>query len=235
MVLGGTSLFAVCFLAFAVQSGTALHDVPVVGSLLPDPTEQSEESEAGGSEPQERARPRRSDEEVLGSTLGVLGAWTLPSPYSPDELRGLADELKAKDYELETWENDLEGREKALEEEQALLAERFESLDRLRKGLEEFEARLTLRELEIARDEGAIEERETQRWIQVASVIAELEPGQAAELLSEYEPEDAARILAQLDSAGAAALLAELKNTGQGTRWKEYVDAYSTASARDSK
>lgn len=222
VILGGMSLFAVCFLGFALLSGTPLHQVAVIGNLFeppeiptPGPTEAPAETEAG--------REQRPENEVISSSVGVMGTWNLPSPYTHEELRGLTDELKGKLTVLEMREGHLDEREQQLDEQTDTIAEHFESLERLRAELENFQRELELRELEVVRDEQTTRDQTTAQWRDVALILADLDEDVAGQRLVEYPPEQAAAILRAMTPEQASTVL----NAVDPARWKDYVDAYT--------
>lgn len=222
MALGGLSLFAVCFLGFAVLSGTPLHEVAIIGGLFeppPPPTPPITEQPDGSTE-----RPtERPDQDVVSAGIGVMGTWNLPSPYTQDELRSLTDEIKGKLTVLELREEHLDERERQLGDEASSIAERFESLERMRTELEEFERELDLRELEVLRDEKTMKNQATAQWRDVATILADMDETTAGQRLVEYPPEQAAAILRAMTPEQASTVL----NAVDPSRWKEYVDAYT--------
>lgn len=224
MVLGGLSLFAVSFVAFTMVSGTDMRRVAVIGSLLPEVAVDGDGEPV--AEPETHAlppMPQRTNEQVVEASLGVLGTWNLPSPYTQNELQALADELKMRRSRLELRANDLDVREQDLEAEQELIAEQHRTLEAMKAELEAFQAELALREQELRNEERAVADAHTERWKGVARVIAGLETDAAATRLKAFEPVEAARILTQMDDERAATLLNEL----DGKLWKDYVDAYT--------
>lgn len=225
MTLGGLSLFAVCFLGFAVMSGTPLHEVAGIGAFF-DAPQVATPGEAGEPGPEEQEKPpKRPVSEVVSAGIGVMGTWTLPAPYTKEELQGLVDELKGKLTTIQQREAHLDERERKLDDQAADLAERFESMERLRVRLEEFQRELDLRELEVQRGEKAVAQEESARWKDVAGILADLDETQAGQRLVEYPPEEAGAILRAMNPEQANAVL----NAVDPSRWKEYVDAYTKA------
>lgn len=224
MVLGGLSLFAVSFVAFTVVSGVPLDDVAILGKLLPEPEEHAPAPE----EPTKTPERQRSNTAVVEASIGSIGAWSLPSPFTQSELRELAEELKAKLREIDLREAELDQRQKDVDAQLEVVAERFRALEEMRSDLEAFKAELLLREQEVLRDEAAAHERESARWGDVALVVAGLEDDEAGKRLTSFPPEDAARILLAMQPERAAELLNQL----EGDDWKAYVEAYTEARAR---
>lgn len=231
MVLGGLSLFAVSFVGFSVFSGRPLREMALVGSLLPPEDEAESTAIAGGQEPVESApREARTERQVVEASLGALSAWSLPSPFTPNELRTLSEELKAKLARLDLREAELERTAAELEADRDVIAERYEALEEMRKDLEAFKAELILREQEVRRDEGAAEERENERWTSVARVLSGLEDELAGRRLASFTPEEGAQILLGMDDTRATELLNQL----EGKLWKDFVGAYTEAQAKRS-
>lgn len=227
MVLGGLSLFAVSFVAFTVVSGGPLEDVAVIGKFFASSEEDSDSDEPAPTTETPQEKPK-TNTEVVEASLGSIGVWSLPSPFTQTELRTLTDELKGKLQQLDLREADLERREKDLASDQEIVTERFTSLETMRKDLEAFKAELMLREQEVIRDEGAAEERENARWADVARVIAGLEDEVAGRRLISFPAEEAATILLAMEPERAAELLNQL----EGDDWKSYVEAYTDARAK---
>jgi flagellar motility protein MotE (MotC chaperone) len=227
MGLGGISLFAVCFLGFAMTSGKPLDEVAGIGGFF-DPTEIAEPPTEIVEAPSDRAlTQRRSQGDIVRSGIGVMSAWSLPSPYSIAELSSLTDELKGRLQQIEVEEANLDQRERELDEEARTLAERFESMENLRVELEAFERRLDLREREVLQAENSASERETRKWSDVAAVLEALDTSVAGQRLVEYEPDDAAKVLRAMTPDTAAEILNQLAPE----RWKEYVEAYTALTA----
>lgn len=223
MALGGLSLLAVSFVAFTMVSGTDMRDVAVIGKLLPQVETDGEPAGEPASNDRLPDPPKRTDQQLVEASLGVLGTWSLPSPYSHNELQALAEELKMRRSRLELRENDLDVREGELRAEHELIAERHRTLEAMKAELEAFQSELTLREQELLREEKAVADSRTERWKGIARVIAGLETEAAATRLKAFEPVEAARILGQMGDEQATTLLNEL----DGAVWKDYVDAYT--------
>jgi flagellar motility protein MotE (MotC chaperone) len=236
MAIGGMSLFLVAFVGFAALSGKDMSQVAVVGKLFPAPPDEAEgegehaevpgETEAGGAEEHGEGL---SDAAVVEASLGLLSAWTLPSPYSTTELRVLTEEIKKKHEALEAEEHALARRERAVVEDEHELEERVKTLEELRAHLESLQQEVTERENDLAAREAAFQAGKDSRWAAVARVIGGLEEAaEAATRLQEYSPQDAAKILVALGDDERAG---EILNQVQGPRWKEFVDAYTAERA----
>ena len=227
MILGGLSLLAVSFVGFTVVSGSPLHEMAVIGKYFASEETEDDSAAPANSEPEEPEKPK-TNTEVVETSLGSMGAWSLPSPFTQNELQSLTDELKTKLQRLDLLEAELQQREQQVEEDREVIAERFAALEDMRKDLEAFKAELSLREQEVLRDESAAQEQETARWQDVANVVAALEDDAAGRRLMSFPPEDAASILLAMDAERAA----ELLNLLDGDSWKDYVEAYTDARAK---
>jgi hypothetical protein len=234
MAVGGLSLFLVCFVGFVSLSGRDVSQVAVIGKLFPAPPapEQTDGKLAAPAEPGAEQAQSLSDAAVIEASLGLLSAWTLPSPYSSSELRVLSEEIKRKHGELEQRELSLARRERAVVEDEGELEERLRTLEELRTHLETLQVELAEREVELSRAEDALQAGQDSRWAEVAGVIGALEePSAAARRLQEFPPEEAAKVLKAL---GDDARAREILNQVQGAQWKEYLDAYTSEKARSS-
>jgi len=236
MTVGGLSLFLVCFMGFVSMSGRDVRQIAVIGKLFPAPPTQ-EGLEPGGDKTAAPASTEGgehgqnlSDAAVVEASLGMLSAWTLPSPYSSSELRALSEEIKKKRTELDQRELALGRRERAASENEAELQDRLKSLEELRAHLEGLQAELAERETQVTRLEDSAQAGKDARWAEVAGVIAAIDdPAAAASKLQEFSPEEAGKILRAL---GDDARAGEILNQVQGPRWKEYVGAYTAEKAR---
>lgn len=232
MAIGGLSLFLVCFVGFAAMAGKDVSRVAVIGKLFPAPPEGEEGTPAPDEEhaSEEPAHGQLSDAAVIESSLGVLSAWTLPSPYSTSELRVLSEEIKKKRLELEEQEHALGRRERAVKEDEQELEERLRMLEELRAHLEAMQAELADREQRVLGKESAEAARKNAGWAELAGVIGAIEdPGAAARKLQEFEPAEAAKILRALGDDTRAG---EILNAVEGARWKDYVGAYTAEPPR---
>jgi flagellar motility protein MotE (MotC chaperone) len=232
MTIGGLSLFLVAFVGFASLSGKDMSQVAVIGKLFPAPAGEKDEHAAGGVEHAAADEPEKelSDAAVIEASLGVLSAWTLPSPYSSSELRVLSEEIKKKRATLEEAEHALARRARAVQDGERELEERMKTITELQRHLEGLQQELSERELSVARREDSLEAGADARWASVAGVIGALAgPAEAAKRLQEYEPGEAARILCALGDDERAG---EILNAVGESRWKEYVGAYTAEKAR---
>jgi len=228
MVVGGLSLFLVCFVAFAAMSGRDMSQVAVLGKLFPAPVAHDEAQHEDGGERQPSHKNELSDTAVIESSLGLLSAWTLPSPYSTSELRGMSEELKHKLDELDQREQALDRRERDLQTSEQEVEERLRTLEELRKRLESLQAEIAQREQDVSGKEDAARMGREAHWTDLAAVIGGIDDTSvAAKRLQEFEPAEAGEILRALNDDERAS---EILNAIDGALWKEYVAAY-TASA----
>ncbi|HED67087.1 MAG TPA: hypothetical protein ENJ09_16210 [Planctomycetes bacterium] len=228
MALGGLSLFSVCFFGFAILTGRPLSGIPGIGEAFKSHELQIPASETTAPSTEEAAagtldREPRSKEDVVSAGIGVMGAWSLPSPYSQVELKSLADELKSKLAQLDARREDLERREAELDEKELAAREQYDLLESMRKHLEDYEAELDLRAQEIRRDEEAYTAKQRQVWADQATVLKALSDDLAGKRLLTYTPQEAAHILRSMEPEKATKILNAVPNDS----WKEYVDAYT--------
>jgi flagellar motility protein MotE (MotC chaperone) len=200
-----------------------MSEVPGIGALFPEP----EEEDPAAKEEKVSPKPRRSENEIIQSGLGSLGVWSLPAPYTSEELRSLVDELKAKLLVADRREVDLSRREEDLELELETLSERYLGLEQMRAELEQYESELDLREDEVSSKEGLENERNLAKWRSVAPVLAMLEPEEAAKKIVRYPAKDAAEILHAMTDIKAGAILTSIPDEN----FREYLDAYSEKSS----
>lgn len=232
MTVGGLSLFTVCFVGFVALSGKPVNEIALIGKVFPAPEKEQKATEPGAGGEEVQPAKGLSDAAVIEASLGVLSAWTLPSPYSTSELRTLSEELKQKRAEFEQRELALARRERAAQEDERELEERLKSLEELRTHLEGLQQEILGQEQELSRKQSAAAAGEEARWTEVARVIGGLEDTQAGKRLQEYEPAEAAKVLTAL---GDDARAGEILNQVPSPRWKEFVDAYTAEKARGGK
>ena len=97
------AVLSASFIGFAVFSGTPVQDLKGVGSLFADDVEVELEGETDGGEVAsraERSADTRSTRQVFDEAGLALGSFTLPSPFSVEELNSLEAQLKTKLDEL---------------------------------------------------------------------------------------------------------------------------------------
>lgn len=220
LALGGLSLFAVSFLGFALSAGVPLKDLAVVGSLLPD-----RPPPAPAALPAPAPVTPPTDAEVVAAHLGLLGIWSLESPFDAGELEALASRLQAKEHDLDRRLEEARERQSYLEDRGETLGEQHAELERIRQELEAYRRELDLREEELRGDEQAAARREAASWEGTARLFRDGDASDLAERLVQFDPADAARILRSLEEDRAAELLDALPQKD----WKSYADAYVRA------
>jgi flagellar motility protein MotE (MotC chaperone) len=231
MALGGLSLFAVCFLGFATMAGVPLHSVAVIGALFPEPAVKLADVTSTDAEHVPAAR-RADPGSVYQSSLGVLGTWSLESPFSANELKSLADELKLKREQVKVELKNLERRAGELDAREEALAEQYAALDELRAKLEAFETELSMRSAEVKRDEGVKAAQDDRTYEKLASLISVQDPKEAGLRLTAYSPEEATKILLHVTPEKK---VLEILNTFSGDRYLAYSRAWAEAASAPRK
>ena len=237
MILGSASLLLVSFLGFAVMSGVPLHEVAVIGSLFEapenpegamDPTPPPTTSVQPGAEgPASASRP--NDDPAVRGSLGLMAAYSQPSPYTQAELQELVDELKGQRARLEARELDLDDRERRLEEMEAGYESRIAALQELQGTLDAFQAELIRREVEIKAGEDAIDLANERATLELANVLEGFAVDKRVSLLTQYTPDEAAQIFVAMTEDTRQKTFAELGNKLPAEQAKDYVEAYSKA------
>jgi flagellar motility protein MotE (MotC chaperone) len=224
--LAAIALFFGVFVGVAALTGAPMHEVAVIGSLFEAPAEDANANNMPMVAEQNSGDAAQDGRDALLRQAGLLGAFTMPSPFSGGELRTLETELRAKFRENRDLAERLRARELELDNEEKEFREKYEELADLRTKLEDLESSLELRFSELERDEAAKRGRELAGWKKQAELYAGGEPEANARLLEMEAPEDAATILSQLDPSEASAILQQVTPI---TRRKEFMDAYRKA------
>jgi flagellar motility protein MotE (MotC chaperone) len=237
--LGGTSLFAVCFLGFASVTGVPMHTLPLVGTFFPAP-EQPEPDEPERIVPDptrmESLMPQQrlsnEDRRVLESNIASLGGWILPPPFEAEELGKLVGELRLAQGEVARREQELEARESQIAEEMLSIGQRSAVLDQMRQELDQREAELERRRVQLEQLAGSLQrtdlvrDENTDRELTRKSLFfAEGEAADAATRLAAFPADEAAAILKKLDETRAI----EILNALPDEKWQAYMEAYSRA------
>jgi flagellar motility protein MotE (MotC chaperone) len=157
-----------------------------------------------------------------------LSAFSLPAPFSADELTSLQTSLRSANDDARKRLQRVETRERELAEWEHALEQRKGELEELRRLLEKRELELSMREEEVQRDANAKDAREQQSWTELARFFAEGDPAELATKLALFEPKDAVRILRALDDERAGALV----NALPPDKYHAYLEAYRTSSKR---
>ena len=222
MTLGGFSLFAVCFLGFAITSGKALEDVPFIGSMLME--EEPELDPLAGRTPAEQIpTSMRPESDILQHTSGVLQTFSVQSPYSQSELKELADTLKDTRMKLDRRMQEVESESENLSLRDEGLNDREQRLERFKTQLEMRAKELTLREAEVKNEERIASEKEQLVYVNKASSLSQLQPAEAVTRLATYQVEEIARILHAMATEPADMIVKALPQE----RWEEVVDRLS--------
>jgi len=219
MTLGGISLFAVCFLGFAITSGKALDEVPLIGPLLMEDTPEMDPD--ADLTPAERIpTSMRPETDILQHTSGVLQTFSVQSPYSQSELKELADTLKETRMKLDRRILDVESESESLALRNEGLNDREERLETFKQQLEARARELTLREAEVKNEERIASEKEQLVYVNKANSLSQLQPAEAVTRLATYQVEEIARILHAMKTEPADMIVKALPQE----RWEEVVD-----------
>ncbi len=223
MAVGGLSLFVVAFLGFATMSGTPLSEVAVIGNLFQtaEPVEEEEPMLSDDTE------PVYTEKQVVDANLSILTAYAFEPPLTSDELQGLVVDLKTAKLAFEERLRGVVERESGVAEREELLGHQFATLEELRAELDRYEAELSMRAAEVGRDKDAGASSAKAQWSEIARLFAQGDAEEMTTRLMQFSAMEAAKILGSLDQERAAALL----NALPAESWKEYVDAYSRATA----
>jgi len=235
MILGSASLLAVSFLGFAMMSGVPLHEVAVVGGLFePPPTPEVDAPDGQANPPSDPLeglpqgkRPARTPDRVVQSSLGLMSAYSLPSPYTQAELHALADELKGRSARLDARKLELDEREEAIEALEQGYEQRLEALQDLQDRLDTFQRELLQREREVEREEETARLADERKYAEIARLLAGFDAERRTQLLVQYAPDEAALILVALDEDVRTEAMSALGDTLPPEKVKEYVEAYS--------
>lgn len=233
MILGSVSLLVVSFLGFAMLSGVPLHEVAVVGGLFEAPDSDDPETEnsvdpmlAGAPE---ASRPQKTDDRVVQGSLGLMSAYSLPSPYTQSELQELAEELKGRALQLESREQELDRRDETLQEMEDSYENRLAALQDMQGKLESFQRELLLREKEVESMEDDALLGMQRKFAEIGRVLEGFELADRVPLLVEYPPEEAALILSSMTDDARLETLSGLGESLTPDRVKTFVEAYSEA------
>lgn len=166
------------------------------------------------------ARPRT----VQAGVFAMLDGDAL---YGQDELRALADSLRAKNKSADQRIADVERREDLLQDRLTAMEERRRTLEDYAKQLEAREREVAAREAEAKRDDAAAAGQASRSVPpgELASFFADGEIEVLVQRLTGFTAADAAEILARLSPARAKELLDALPTA----RWREFAEAYAAA------
>jgi flagellar motility protein MotE (MotC chaperone) len=238
LALGGTTLFVGSFVGFAVMSGTPVHEIAVLKNFVRPPKETKPAQTPSSDDPQHESarndaasehadtKPAKSDKEVLAGSVGVLGSFLLPSPFTTTELASLQAQLQANREDLQKRLSNIEAREGELDEWEHALDQRMKELATARTALDKRELDLKLSVDEIERDKSAKGAREKESWKEIAKFFATGDPSELALKLAEFSPKEAVHILRALDDERAS----ELVNALPTEKYHVYLEAYRALS-----
>jgi len=232
------AVLSASFIGFAVFSGTPVQDLKGVGSLFADDVEVELEGETDGGEVAsraERSADTRSTRQVFDEAGLALGSFTLPSPFSVEELNSLEAQLKTKLDELAVREESLAAREREVQRTRDHLADLEVALEEQRTALLRQSDENAARSAEIASSSSALaqqsaaqEAESDQTYTELAQLFTDNKAEDAARILTKaHGPEGAAQILVRLEADRQAQLMEAIETQ----RPDEFV-AYYTAFKR---
>ena len=220
VAIGSGAGFVGAFTGFSLALGAKGHEVAIIGGLFPQPPEEVADGEETPEPPPEIPASMRRPARKAG--IGVLDVFSIDSPYSSAELDELAQTLERKLREVELRLETVAEREARADDREQFLTERYAGLQELRTALEVWETELSQRAAEVARDETARAERESQSWSRLSKLFEKGDASEQGVRLLSYPADEAARILQQLKPTRAQELLDNVPSDS----WKEYAEAY---------
>jgi flagellar motility protein MotE (MotC chaperone) len=246
---GGLVLLLGSFVSFAALSGQPLHKIAVLNLFVKAPEEtpgnESKPIEVAntGKQPEpltqgekpangEGTKPVGKDDlKAVDKTVGVLGAFSLPPPFSSDELTDLQHELRSATQGAKSRLAKIEQRERDLDDRDRDLDQRQQELTVLRQKLVEKESELRMLSDEVTRDSEARNARDAASWKELAKFFEEGKPSDLAKKLLFFEPKEAVKILHALDDERASAIVNALPTTDN--KYHDYLEAYRASTAKD--
>jgi len=240
MAGGGLVLLFGSFVTFAALSGQPLHKVAVLSLFVkaPDaprePSPREHESETPAAQPaattaQGEKPLAKEDVKAVERTIGVLGAFALPSPFSTDELTDLQQQLGRGNKDLKARLARVEQRERELDDRERDIEQRQLELTELRQKLVDKESELRMLSDEVTRDSEARNARDAASWKELSKFFEEGEPADLAKKLLSFDRREAAKILRSLDDERASAIV----NALPADKYHDYLDAYRAETAKD--
>lgn len=232
--LGAGALMFGSFVTFAALSGAPLHQVAILKSFVTAPeagSKSGDTTETGATahpEPAVAEGERKPSAKAIEASMGALGAFVLPAPYSTEELESLQKELREGQKSLRERQARIETRERTLDEWESSLQARLDEINQMREMLVKRETELSLREDEAKRDLESSRTTEQQSWKELAKFFEEGDPADLAKKLSGFPPEDAVKILRSLGDERAS----ELVNALPADKYHAYLSAYRTQSSK---
>jgi hypothetical protein len=239
MAGGGLVLLFGSFVTFAALSGQPLHKIAVLKLFVPPPVAPHEgsprtaESETPAAQPATSAQGEKplakEDVKAVERTIGVLGAFSLPSPFSSDELTDLQQQLGRGNKDLKARLAKVEQRERELDDRERDIEQRQLELTELRQKLGEKESELRMLSDEVTRDSEARNARDAASWKELSKFFEDGEPADLAKKLLSFDRREAAKILRSLDDERASAIV----NALPADKYHDYLDAYRAETAKD--
>jgi flagellar motility protein MotE (MotC chaperone) len=246
-LMGGGSLVLLfgSFVTFAALSGQPMHKIAILKNFVKAPESPMDGGSKGGdkplppdataknggseTQPDPSKIPAVKDKQALEASVGVLGAFSLPTGFSADELTDLKRELRNASKGAKERLAKIEQRERELDDRERDLDQRYVELSEIRKQLEAKELEIGASEAEIKRDASARDEREKAGWKTLAKFFEEGEPADMAKNLVSYGPGEAAKILHSLDDERATAIV----NALPADKYHEYLEAFRLLTVKD--
>lgn len=239
MAVGGLVLLFGSFVTFAALSGQPLHKVAVLRLFVkaPDAPRESStrapENESPAAEVPVASKGEKplakEDVKAVERTIGVLGAFALPSPFSTDELTDLQQQLGRGNKDLKARLARVEQRERELDDRERDVEQRQLELTEMRQKLVEKENELRMLSDEVTRDSEARNARDAASWKELSKFFEEGEPAELAKKLLSFDRREAAKILRALDDERASAIV----NALPPDKYHDYLDAYRAETAKD--
>jgi len=235
MVCGALVLLLGSFLTFVMLSGAPMHEVAFFKAFVAAPEDAGKDPGAPAptstaqapTEPPKESEPKPSGK-AISASMGALGAFMLPAPFSTQELEDLQKELLEGQKSLRERTSRIEARERALEEWEQSLEQRLEELNKLREMIVKRETELSLREEEAKRDLESSRSAEKQSWKELAKFFEEGDPTELAAKLVGFPPEDAVKILQSLGDERAS----EIVNALPADKYLTYLNAYRAQASK---
>ncbi len=236
---GGLVLLFGSFVTFAALSGQPLHKIAVLNLFVKAPEDAGEstpkppEGEHAAAQPPAAAQTdkpaTKEDVKAVEQTIGVLGAFSLPSPFSTDQLTDLQQQLSRGTKDLKARLAKVEQRERELDDRERDIEQRQLELSEMQKKLNETESGLRMEAEENKRDSSAREARDAASWKELAKFFEEGEPADLAKKLLSFDRKDAAKILRALDDERASAIV----NALPADKYHDYLDAFRAESSKE--
>jgi len=224
----GIVAFSLClgsFLTFAIFSGTPLHEMALVGSMLPQPRELVGSDEGAVNPLDELASDTRPANTVLDHASTPLQAFVLQSPFSTENLESLQGELKSAILSNQLLSKELGTSKAELDLQRQHIEDRWNELDLFRDKLVERDIELAALSEELNRDMEAQTEKEKTQWVKASKLFEQGKVKDLAKNLVLYKPEDAANILNALEGERAAEILAAVPTD----KYLQYAEAFRKA------